>query len=44
VNVHEGDDVVWGNDYLDNVVWGNCDNCDNVVWGNTFAILADGLQ
>jgi serine protease AprX len=44
VNVHEGDNVVWGNDYLDNVVWGNCDNCDNVVWGNTFAILADGLQ
>jgi serine protease AprX len=29
------DNIVWGQDYLNNIVWGQCSSgsCDNIVWG-----------
>jgi serine protease AprX len=33
--VVQGDNIVWGQDYLNNIVWGQCGSgaCDNIVWG-----------
>jgi serine protease AprX len=35
--VTHGDNIVWGQDYLNNIVWGQCSGgsgaCDNIVWG-----------
>ena len=47
--------IVWGEDYLDNIVWGECtgggcdnivwgENGDNIVWGQTLRILTYGAQ
>jgi serine protease AprX len=35
VNRHDADNIVWGQDYLQNIVWGQCSSgsCDNIVWG-----------
>jgi serine protease AprX len=35
--VTHGENIVWGQDYLNNIVWGQCSSgsgaCDNIVWG-----------
>jgi serine protease AprX len=35
--VTRGENIVWGQDYLNNIVWGQCasdaSGCDNIVWG-----------
>jgi serine protease AprX len=48
VNLH-GANIVWGQDYLDNIVWGQRRNIvwgqgDNIVWGQSHDILTGGLQ
>ena len=44
----DADNIVWGQDYLDNIVWGQSDNIvwgqDNIVWGQSLRILTGGLQ
>ena len=48
VSLH-GANIVWGQDYLDNIVWGQHRNIvwgqgDNIVWGQSHNILTGGLQ
>jgi serine protease AprX len=39
------DNIIWGQDYLDNIIWGQ-DNIiwgqDNIIWGQNLAILTEG--
>ncbi|MGQ0735332.1 MAG: S8 family serine peptidase [Acidobacteriota bacterium] len=47
VSRQHADNIVWGQDYLDNIVWGQ-DNIvwgqDNIVWGQNLAILTEGAK
>ncbi|MBA3269234.1 MAG: hypothetical protein H0T71_01895, partial [Acidobacteria bacterium] len=38
----DDDDIVWGQDWFDNIVWGQCGvvACDNIVWGQS--VLTEG--
>ena len=38
------DNIVWGEDYLENIVWGECAKaaCDNIVWGENLGVLTIG--
>ena len=40
------DNIVWGEDYLENIVWGECAgaSCDNIVWGERLRVLTIGGQ
>jgi serine protease AprX len=38
--VTRGENIVWGQDYLNNIVWG--ESGDNIVWGQSLHVLTNG--